>query len=422
MLTPSILFSFNSLVFVERNVLFFFACLVLSVKRFEQTRVIAWAVAAVVCAQIMIYSKETAFLLLFGFAVSRLILRCRNAHFAGWSFDRLWARENRLDLCLASLAVLFLILYFGLMGLHGKMTYVDSSRLPRADVVLGYIRVDILPWLFVAVVLARSYLILRHRVAPLLLWDGLAFGGVAWFLGYLYLSIFSVYYTGPVDLIAVLYIGRLAVLSWKKVQPWGKMAGMLLAFIVLFQDLLVSAFVVFERKNVIHGKAELASVVETEHRRSIGNNPRLFFPFAGGYVIMEFAAYLSYRGLPVEGATDEDSGRNSLILAEAIRTRIKAGGKAENGPCVGWTSIRCELVGGPAPGDLVIVLPDDEASRAEASMYREQGELLFAYEPCPRIPHWLYSLFASLPIGAATRYRYDTLPDRWMDASVTRWE
>src|SRR5271155_4559896 len=100
------------------------------------------------------------------------------------------------------------------MGLHGKMTYVDSSRLPRADVVLGYIRVDILPWLFVAVVLARSYLILRHRVAPLLLWDGLAFGGVALFLCYLFFSIFSVYFTGPVDLIAVFYIGRLAVLSW----------------------------------------------------------------------------------------------------------------------------------------------------------------------------------------------------------------
>src|SRR5690349_11050422 len=72
LLTPSILFSFISLVFVERNVLFFFACLILSVRRFEQTRVIAWAVAAVVCAQIVIYSKETASLLLLGFAVSRL--------------------------------------------------------------------------------------------------------------------------------------------------------------------------------------------------------------------------------------------------------------------------------------------------------------------------------------------------------------
>ena len=70
--------SFGALILAERNVLFFLARLVLSVKRFEQTRSTAWAVTAVVCAQSMIYFKETAFLLLWGFAVGRLILRCRN--------------------------------------------------------------------------------------------------------------------------------------------------------------------------------------------------------------------------------------------------------------------------------------------------------------------------------------------------------
>jgi len=49
LLTPSILISFSGLIFPERNVLFFLACLVLSVKRFEQTRSTAWAVAAAVC-------------------------------------------------------------------------------------------------------------------------------------------------------------------------------------------------------------------------------------------------------------------------------------------------------------------------------------------------------------------------------------
>src|SRR5262249_52910714 len=49
LLTPSILMSFGLLIQSERNVLFFLACLVLSVKRFEQTRSIAWAVTAVVC-------------------------------------------------------------------------------------------------------------------------------------------------------------------------------------------------------------------------------------------------------------------------------------------------------------------------------------------------------------------------------------
>jgi hypothetical protein len=90
LLTPSILTSFSGLIFDERNVLFSLVCLILSVKQFEQTGSIAWAVAATVSAQIMLYCKETAFLLLLGFALGRLILRCRNGHRAGWDYDRLW--------------------------------------------------------------------------------------------------------------------------------------------------------------------------------------------------------------------------------------------------------------------------------------------------------------------------------------------
>ena len=222
LLTPSVLISFSGLIFTERNVLFFLACLVLSVKRFEQRSSITWAVAAVVSAQIMIYYEETAFLLLLGFATGRLILRCRNGHHTRWDFVRLWNKESRLDLCLGSLAVIFLICYFGTMGIHPSMGYAVAIGQPWAEIVLGYIRVDLLAWLLVAAVLGRTYLILRHRVAPLLLWDGLAFGGVACFLAYLYLSMFSTYYLAPVDLIAVLYVGRFAVLSWKKMRSWAK--------------------------------------------------------------------------------------------------------------------------------------------------------------------------------------------------------
>jgi hypothetical protein len=424
LLTPSVLFSFSSLVFVERNVLFFLVCLLLCVKRFEQTQSIAWAIAAIVSAQIMIYSKETAFLLLLGFAGSRLILRCRNEDVREWRLERLWAEKSRLDLCLASLATLFLIAYLVIMGIHGKMSYVDASRLPKMDVFLSYIKVDLLSWLLLVFFLVRGYLILRSRIPPLLFWDGLAFAGVAWFLGYLYLSIFSVYYTGPVDLIAILYIGRFIVLSWKQIRSWSKAAATLLAFIILFQDILVSGFAVYERKNVIYGKARIASVVEAQYRQGAGKGIRLFFPFSGGYTIMEFGAYLSSRGIPVEAAAGEISTKNSIVLAEARRTRIRnaPGRPAEDGPCVDWITIRCELVDSPAPGDLVIVLPDDEVSLAEVSVYREKGDLLLFSQPRLPTPLWLHRLFDSLPVGPESRYRDYSLPDRWMDESVTLWK
>jgi hypothetical protein len=426
LLTPSILMSFSLLIEPVRNVLFFLACLVLSVKRFEQTRSIAWAVAAVVCAQIMIYYKETAFLLLLGFAVGRLILRCRNVREAGWDYERLWDKESRLDWCLAALAVLFLLFYFAVMGIlaviyegvHGSMGYAVERQQPLREIVFAYLRLDLLAWLFIAVVLGRIYLILRHRVAPSLLWDGLAFGGVACFLGYVVgLRMFGATYLAPVDLIAVLYVGRFVVLSWNMMRSWGKLAASVLALTILLQDVSFSAFAVFERKNVIHAKAEIASVVKTRYQNSVGGTLRLFFPFASRYVIMEFASYLDYRGVSVEGAVGAAGGRNSVVLATPAL--------AKDGRC--WADgpdVSCRAVGGPAPGDLVIVLPDDEASLAEASVYREQGELLFFYEPRPPIPHWLYSLAADL-VGrltiAAVRYTHKTLSDRWMDASVTVW-
>jgi hypothetical protein len=421
LISPSILVSFINLLFSERSVLLFLACLVLSIKRFEQTQSAASAVSAMICAQLMVYSKETAFLLLLGLAVSRLVLRCGTPHI---EFGRLWVRESRLDLGLASLAVLFLIFYFGVMGIHGNMGYAASARLPRVDVVVAYTRIDLLPWLLIAVLLGRVYMILRHRAPPVLLWDGLAAGGVACFLAYIYLGMFSVYYTAPVDLIAVLYVGRFAVLSWTKMPPWRKAAAISLTLIIIFQDALVSSFSVYERKNVIQGKVELASVVETQHRAHAGNSLRLFFPFSGGYVIMEFGAYLSSRGIPVKGAGEEVSGLDTVVLAEARRTRAKnaPNGPAGDGPCVEWTRVWCQVVNGPAPGDLVIVLPDDEASLADASAYRDDGVLLWFGKPRLPIPDWLRWLFDSLPVGPESRYRDDALPDRWMDGSVTRWE
>jgi hypothetical protein len=427
LLTPSILMSFSLLIEPVRNVLFFLACLVLSVKRFEQTRSIAWAVAAVVCAQIMIYYKETAFLLLLGFAVGRLILRCRNVREARWDYERLWDKESRLDWCLAALAVLFLLFYLAVMGIlaviyegvHGSMGYAVERQQPLRGIVFAYLRLDLLAWLFIAVVLGRMYLILRHPVAPSLLWDGLAFGGVACFLGYVVgLRMFGATYLAPVDLIAVLYVGRLMVLSWNMMRSWGKLAASVLALTILLQDVSFSAFAVFERKNVIHAKAEIASVVKTRYQNSAGGTLRLFFPFASRYVIMEFASYLDYRGVPVEGAVGAAGGRNSVVLATPAL--------AKDGRCWGeGAGFMCRAVNGPAPGDLVIVLPDDEASLAEASEYRETREPLFFYEPYPSIPHSLHSLAVDL-VGhltiAAFRYEHKTLSDRWMDGSVTVWK
>ena len=78
LVTPGIVISFGDLIYSERNAVFCLACLLLSVKRFEQTQFIFWAVAAAISAQVMLYEKETAFLLLLGFVTGKIILTCWN--------------------------------------------------------------------------------------------------------------------------------------------------------------------------------------------------------------------------------------------------------------------------------------------------------------------------------------------------------
>ncbi len=399
LLTPGILLSFGGLIFEERNVMVLIAVLALSVQQFERTESVAWAVVAVLCAQIMLYFKEVSFLLLFGFSAGRLILRCRDWQNGRWHYKRLWDQDSLLDLCLASLAVLFLFTYVAVMGLHGNTTYASGARYRMAEVIRVYLRLDLLVWLFMAVVLRRIYLILRHRAAPSVLWDGLAFGGVAWVFGYLILGMCTGYYLAPADLIAVLYVGRIVFLSWEELPSWSKAAVLMLGLVVVLQDLSLSAFTVFERKNLIRAKAEIASVVKA--RSLSGNVPSLFFPFAKPYEVMGFIVYLNYRHVPIYNAT--------LVNAAT----------AKDGPCVDYRpNIKCQRASQPAPGDLVIVLPDDEASFAEAAVYRESGEPLFSYDPRPSFARWLYP-FVSVPLAT---YDHNMRPNRWMDASVTLWD
>ena len=257
----------------------FLAGLILCVKRFEETESTRWAAGAVLCAQIMLYYKETAFLLVLGLAGGRLLLRYGSRERARWDFGRLFDRRGRLDLSLIGVAVLFLIYYFAVMGLRPNMNYAITYQQPFVRTLLAYTRRDVLAWLLAAVAAGRIYLILRGRAAPLPLWDGLALGGVACFVGYLYLRLLQPWYFAPVDLIGVLYVGRFAVRSLESTRSWSKSIVLSLMFIVVCQNIVFSAAKLYERKNAIHGNVEIARVVEEQYRIHAGRPLRLFFPF-----------------------------------------------------------------------------------------------------------------------------------------------
>ncbi len=413
LLVPGIVISYTGFVFPERNIAFWLVLLVFSVRQFDRTRATPWAAAAMVCAQFMLYYKETAFLLLWGFGAGRLLLRCKRPDRSGWEFERLRDKESLLDICLISLGVLFLLYYTAAMVPHLNTQYAEQQRFPVAQILLYYAKTDLLAWILVAVVFGRAYLFARHRLLPSPLWDGLAVGGVGYFAAYLYLRLSTPYYLAPVDVIAILFVGRLAIASWPTMKPKVKAVALVLAFAALVQGILLSAFREFERKNTIHAKVEIADLIVARYRSAPGSVPRLFFPFADVYPITEFASYLTFRGVPVEEATETGSTNKGVIL---VTPNV-----AKDGPCVSYRPFICLAADRPHPSDLVIELPDDGDSSGQMTEYDNGGETLLSYEPSPRLPRWVHPLVSKLRV-ASVRFEYKELPDRWLHASLIEWK
>lgn len=124
------------------------------------------------------------------------------------------------------------------------------------------------------------------------------------------------------------------------------------------------------------------------------------------------AAYLSYRGTPVEGAEGQQPN-HVILVAPAI---------AAKGRCVDWVNIMCQTARRPAPGDLVVVLPNDQASRLQAAEYRDRREEMLSYKPRPPTSHWLHPVGDLFTIARYTVFADTPVPNRWMDASVTLWK
>lgn len=412
LITPGFLISFSGLIYPEWNVIFALACLAWSVKRFEQTESGAWAAAAVISSQVMLYYKETAFLLLIGFALGRLLLRSWNATGPGWDFKRLRDPESRLDLGLALLAVFFFVYYLAAMYPNYNTGYADEAQLPLAQIFLSYLKLDLLVWVLAVVVLVRFVQILRRKAEPLLLWDGLALGAVGCLVAYLILRMNAGYFLAPADIIAVLYLGHFAILYLEKMTSAQKLCAAALLALIVLQDFSLSAFRMYERKNVIHAKAEIAKAIKRQYESDPASVKRLFFPFAEPFHIMEFVSYLNYIGVPVEQAPPVPAaGPSVVIVGRVFQTDT---------PC-GYRAFLCHAGNRPDSGDLIVVLPDDLARPAELNSYQREDGPVFSYHPRPSIPHWLFPYVSVLHVVSPI-FSQHQLPDSWLDASVIVWQ
>jgi len=412
---PSIVTSFSGLVFPDRNVVFWIACLLLFVKLFERTRSTLWAVAAAICGLNMLFYKETAFLLLFGFAAGRLILRCRRPGRDGWDLACLRDRDSRLDLCFLFSVLLFLFYYAAVMFPHPNMQYARQYSVPLDKTLVYYLTLDLFAVVFAAVALRRAYQVFRRRVSPTPFWDALALGGIAYCAAFLYLRLCRPYYMAPVDFIAVLYVGRFVFLSWQKMRWTSRTAILAVALVILLQSVSLSSFRLYERENIVQAEDRLADAIVIQSQNDPSHAQRLYFPFSLATPITEFSSYLTYRGVAVEGYPALGrpvSSKSAVIVDKAFSV---------DGPCVNYRDFVCHAGPRPNPGDLVIELPMDPESQAYISPYQSGGLSLFTYQPRPRLPQWMIPLLTYLRV-ASIRWQPLPLPDRWLHASVTQWK
>jgi hypothetical protein len=412
LITPSIVISFSGLIYPEANLICWIVCLAWCLQRFERTQSRIWAAAAVLFAQLILYYKETAFLFLLGFMAGRILLRCRDRDEAGWDWRRLRNPQSRLDLCLALLSGVYVLYYLAVLFPHFGASYAVNNKLPLVQVLDAYLELDLLVWIFVGVCAIRAFLFVRWSLTPSLLWDGLAIGGLCYLAGFILLRLESSYYLAPVDLVAVLYVGRLAFLSLRERSMAIKLCALTLVFVVCAQDLSLSAFRMYERKNVIHAKTEIGHAIKDRYDADPQSVKRLFFPFAEPFPILEFASYLQYIGVPIEQqGNGAETASGVLLIAKSIH---------EDGPC-GYRAFLCHPGSTPNVGDLVIVFPDDVTSISETNSYRQAGSpLLLSYSPRPQIPDWMRPLVNRLHIVSPI-FTFRPLPDSWLMASIAIW-
>lgn len=408
LLTPSVVICFTGLIYAEANQIVALVGLIWCVRRFHETHAAVWAACAVICAQIMLYYKETAFVLLGGFAVGHLVLRCIKPGGKGWDTARLRDSESRLDACLILMTTVFLLYYFAAMYPIFGMGYRAEASLPLVQVFASYVQQDILAWVFLIVFLIRGILIVRGRISPWPLWDGLALGGALLLAGYLDLRMSSGYYLAQVDVIAVLYVGRVVLMSRNKMTRFFQWAAVGVATLVTVQGVSLSAFRLYEAKNVIHGKAELGREIAAEYAAHPGQVKRLFFPYAGPWQIMEFASYLNYLGVPIEQDAKSGLGAKGVAL---IGPAVPS-----DGPC-SYRSFLCRSGSKAIANDLIVILPDD-VTNSENSPLGPQDDTLFTYSPRPSIPPWMSQYVRQLHVISPV-FAHSQLPASWLDASIS---
>lgn len=387
-LSPSFVISFSGLIYPERNIIFLTSLLLVAMKLFARQPKLIWFMLAVVSTQACLYYKETMFLFIGGLASAKILTSFLMQNDSSTSQDahnsqKFTLKAHYIEISMLILSAIFLLLYVVaiLPNIEADSVARVDERVTSLQAVLAYTSSNylliILPTVFILRIL---YGIFANRSSLSPLWDSTAFGAILYGLAYIKLGMFSAYYMAPVHFIACLYIGYLLGCLLSSTLRSSRLLGIGLAatflVTVLSQSIGQSADYLIERKSIIAGKVQIYEFLNDNYASNSANEKTLFFshPF-NGFQLMEFSAFLDYKGLNVL-YNDRHRERDETAFL------VKSSEQFEDDLCVAYgRPYKCFYSEQSQSGDLIVILPENEVTDEEIKELSSQAELLLQYQP-----------------------------------------
>jgi hypothetical protein len=410
LLAPGFLISFMGLIYPERNVLFWLAILVLCVQGHAKTGSAGYFLGALVATHFALYYKEPVAVFVGVFSVARIALDWRGSRQDGGSWPAGWreiARRNSLPLGILCVTGMFVVLLVTALAPAASGHYAASHHASLAAVLRGYLRAEWLVPVMLAVFAVRAarWLFTGAELDPL--WEPLAAGALGYCLAVVTLRLYSGYYAAPAEMIAVLYLGRLA-LQWLSRPTPGRVIAVATAYsILMLHNAAYCAFRVVETKSLIGAKEQFADFLRNQTEGM--DRVEVYFPYASRFHLMGISAYLKYRGIPNRGRKGETGDAKGKIAVEG-------GGEYPFHRCVDYRSYQCTHADGAPNGAWIVVMPDDDVSRAEVERAGQGATLVFSVKACgicEREGSWFRRLHA-----ISQEYWNGPLPGHWLQLHV----
>jgi len=408
MVTPSFLIPFTGFVYPERNVLFWLAVMLLCLQAYSATRARIYFVGCLVATHFALYYKETVVLFIVAYAVTQLLLQRSAARRSGQVSWLEFVKENALPAGMLGVSAIYLAFFLVTILPHRTFSYINGLREPLLSALLADLQIDWLPLTLLVVFVLRFglFLLSDGRLDPM--WDPLAAGALAYFVGLVSLRINSGYYMAPVDLFALLYFASMSRL-WLSRASRLRISVVAIVFLsVLLHDIAYSSFRMVERKGVITTKSQFAEFLKSYLSTAKDRTVELFFPYSDGYNLMELSSYLRYEGFHLDGQR----------IASEPHLVIAGRGNFYDSRCVNYREFTCIHADRPDPGALIVILPDDDVSMSDVQRVGEGSDLVFSANGCPactKPDSWFRSLHA-----ISAEFSVKPLPAHWLRLDVYR--